>query len=416
MPFQNMDQGIKAIQAGNHEEGARLLRIALKDPQLTGKLRAVALVWLAETNPDRSFKIECYNNALTADPQNEDVRQRLALLLSPPPSQPNYAQSATFPTYPPIAGGDSRPTAPLNPIATEYAPPRLPTDTQPMQAISNPFEPPPQPYDSRPLVPQQAYTTPGFYRTVGVYGGPNGPGSGFFVTRDGLIATTRYVTGGIENVTIELVPGQHLPGRTVRAFPHSDLAFIRVNFVVSQLMTVTNIPHVPDNIPLTIVPHNGNTKRIMRRATRHQTPPHWFPTDLTTSPDAGGAPIFDDRSYLVGMMTKNASRTTGYLYALHISAIYQYVQQYIQETRIAPNRIYCPCCGYVSRAADYSAYYCENCGAILPYAEQLPRRPQDHTNALYGENMHSPCPNCQARVGYYNSKCLRCGYRLDRKG
>ncbi len=408
MSFQNLDQGIKSIQVGNYEEGARLLRIALKDDQLTGKLRAVALVWLAETNPDPAFKIQCYHEALAIDPQNEDVSQRLAVLLSPPQQPTPPAQPHAVPPQP-----DPRHATPNY---RAYQPPRLPTDTQPMQAISNPFEPPPQPLDSQPLVPQQAYNAPGFYRTVGIHGGPNGPGSGFFVARDGLIATTRYVTGGIENLTIELVPGQHIPGRTVRAFPHNDLAFVRVGLAVSQLMTVTNMPYVPDNIPLTVVPHNGNSRRTMRRATNHHNAPQWFPTDLTSLPDAGGAPIFDDRSYLVGMITQNASRTTGHLYALTISAIYQYVQHYIQETRAAPNRMYCPCCGYVSRAADYNAFYCENCGATLPYAEKVLRRPQSHTDPLYGENMHAPCPRCRARVGYHHNKCLRCGERLaDRR-
>src|SRR5690606_4284328 len=60
-------------------------------------------------------------------------------------------------------------------------------------------------------------------RSVGIVGGPNGKGSGLFVTRDGLIATTRYVVGSEESLTIQLASGQTLAGRVLRAFPQFDL-------------------------------------------------------------------------------------------------------------------------------------------------------------------------------------------------
>ena len=100
MPFRSMEQGIKAVQEGKLEEGARLLRIALRDEALSGKLRAVALTWLAETSTDPDHKTRCYKEALEADPGNTDVTQRMAYLLSsqlPPKQTPLPPQGFSMP-------------------------------------------------------------------------------------------------------------------------------------------------------------------------------------------------------------------------------------------------------------------------------------------------------------------------------
>src|SRR5262245_60485129 len=138
MPFRSMEQGIAAIQVGNLTEGARLLRIALKSDVLTGNLRAIACLWLAETSGDPDFKRTCYQDALTADPENQDARQRLAALLAAnlPPSPPTPAYTPTV--TPPVA---MMPAVPAAPVPGQPA------------------------YQTAPA---------GTYRIVGVIGGPNG--------------------------------------------------------------------------------------------------------------------------------------------------------------------------------------------------------------------------------------------------
>ncbi len=68
---------------------------------------------------------------------------------------------------------------------------------------------------------------------------------------------------------------------------------------------------------------------------------HWIPTTATRLIDAGGNPIFDDKNYLVGMMTKNTSRTSGHMFGVHVAAIRRMVEQYSREAQ-AEKRIYCP--------------------------------------------------------------------------
>jgi hypothetical protein len=361
MPFRSLEQGIAAIQQGHQDEGARLLRIALKSEGLQGSLRATAYLWLAETRSDRQEKIKCYNDALAADPENEHARQRLAQLLAP--------EAAAAPATPaPPEEDQGGPAIQHNPNAA--------------------------------------------YRTVGIIDGPNGPGTGFFVSRDGLIATTRFVVGGAESITIELEPGRRLIGDVVRSYPEIDLTLIHTGLMTNRLLTAINTPHLPEHTALTAIAHNGRAMSGERRATRSIIKPEWFPTTIAQVADAGGCPIFNSGNLLVGMLTRNANRTSAYVFGLHISAIYERIERYLQEINSGEKPAYCPSCGHRTRAGTAGGFYCESCGSVLPAARHSHRFPVPQMVSLYGENIHSPCPQCGSRAGFYNSQCLRCGHIL----
>jgi len=437
MSFQTMEQGIQAIQGGNREEGSRLLRIALKDEQLAPQARSVALLWLAETHDDPQFKINCYQQALAIDPGNQNAQQRLSYMMAaqlpqqqetpqeptPPPDQ----SAAPQPQPPNSMPGFNQPTQPQHgqPPAQQPQPPNSmpgfnqPTQPQPQPPNSMPgFNQPTNPPMGQSGIPSSAqlgppYAIQGTQRSVGIVGGSNGEGSGIIISQDGIIATTRYVVGGEEDVKVMLANGHRLPGKVLRSFPEFDLALVKVNAMASQLMPTNNNPHIPDHTPLLAIAHNGQGQRSQKRASKHQLAQHWIPTLIEQLQDAGGDPIFDDNNLLVGMLTRNASRANGYVYGLHISKIQQLLDGYRQEVRQqADNRVYCRHCGTSSRAAAYGGFYCETCGAVLPYAENMQRFPQPNTVALYGENIHRQCPKCSSQVGYYDSKCLRCGYDI----
>lgn len=387
MPLGSMEQGIKAIQAGNLTEGARLLKIALKDTtELTGRLRAVALTWLAETTTNRDQKITYYKEALAADPGNADVQQRMALVMALPPPPPLL-------------------DAPLPPAQTSY-----PITTAPSTLPQAPYMSPATALPGAPPV-----TTNLFFRTVGVMDGPNGPGTAFFVNQQGLLATTRFVVGGVEHLTIALEDGRTLPGRVVRSYPEFDVAIIQVDIQVSRLLPPSPSPTIPDNMALTAVAQNGQVMNGARAATKRDLAAHWFPTTIRKLADAGGNPIFDERNYLVGMLTRNMSRTSGYVFGLHIAKVYQCVDNYLQEIQLDSRRAYCPNCGYLSRAPSIGAFYCEACGGTLPYASEVARFPIPQAGAFYGENTHTPCKKCGSRLGYYNGRCLRCGAEAGKK-
>jgi hypothetical protein len=388
-----MEQGIAAIQVGNLTEGARLLRIALKSNMLTGSLRATACLWLAETNPDAEFKRTCYQDALAADPDNQDAKQRLATLLAsqlPPTPIPQPASAYT------------PPPAPLT-----YGPPAVAPGTGQLgSSTSVPGSGPSAP--AQPAAAGTIQPTP-TYQIAGVIGGPNGPGTAFFVMREGVLATTRYVVGGLEHVTIELENRRQLLGRVVRSYPEFDLAFVVVEQQVSDLMSISPLRQVPDHARLRAVSYGGQAASGKKRATKRILAAQWFPTDIRQPPDAGGNPVFDDNNYLLGMLTKNIDRSSGCVYGLHITAINRFVEQFRQEMNTNRKVVYCPGCGALSQAAAEGGYYCEICGSILPQSRNITRLPQPQFVGFYVVNDRITCTHSGANVGFHNGKCLRCG-------
>jgi hypothetical protein len=448
----NLEQGLQAVQRRQLDEAKRLLKFALKTDPLTPQERVQALVWLAECDNNPQFKVEQYEQALQIEPTNADVINRLSYWRTQlgaqapqqtntpsqgmPPVNPNQQQFQQG--YTPSQGMQV-----MNPSQQQfqqgYTPSQGMQPINPNQQFQQGFTPTggmppvnPQPFQQnyttdsmRPIQQQSIPQAAGYnqaalqiaqvQRSVGVLGGPNGRGTGFFVSRDGLIATTRYVVGGEERVTIELMGGQQLEGRVVRSFPDIDLAFIQVNAQLAHLMTIIQSPVLADNTALIAVTHTGDALRTSKRATKSALAPHWFPTIINHLLDAGGNPVFvDGQNTLVGMLTKNASRSNGYMYGLHIHKIYQMLEQFMQERQqsVGQSTAYCNSCGVQSHAPSYGGFFCENCGSTLAYAVDVRRYPQPNLSALYGENMQRPCPNCASQVGFYNGNCLRCGFAL----
>jgi hypothetical protein len=117
--------------------------------------------------------------------------------------------------------------------------------------------------------------------------------------------------------------------------------------------------------------------------------------------------MFDDRNYLVGMMTRNTSRTSAHLFGLHISMIRRVLDTYLREAR-AESRVYCPNCGNNSRAVGAGYFYCEACGGVTPAAQNVARYPIPQAEAFY-ESGRVRCTVCGSLAGIYNNACLRCG-------
>jgi hypothetical protein len=365
MTLQSLELGIQAVQAGQREEGARLLRIAVKSGELAPSLGAVAYLWLAETGDADSFKLDCYKNALALEPGNAEAQQRLTAVMA-----------SMLPSAKPA------PTPP-------------PTSMPEMSAAAAVMTPPARPVSR--------------YRLASVIGGANGPGTAFFVSTEGLLATTRYVVGGLERVTVELEPSVQVPAQVVRSFSDADLALLQLSSVAGELFPITPYPRVPEEAPLIAVGYNGQQLRGRQRPTRRVMAQHWIPTDYRTLPDAGGAPLFDGQNYLLGMMTKNSSRSSGYLFGVHISAIRRLTELYLSEIGGA-RRAYCSNCGSASRAFAAGYFYCEVCGSLSPQARNFARTPQADP---FAEVNPMRCSHCGAQVGFHNNRCLRCGRSPD---
>lgn len=367
MSHRTLEMGIAAVQKGSLPEGARLIRIAIKSGDLSPQMRAIAYLWLGETQSDPQQKRASYGEALAADPNNAEARARLASLLTQ--QLPSSSPARTTETHSAANVGDRTHAVTATP-------------------------------------PQDGGVNIADY-VAHVIGGPNGPGTAFFVAQDGLLATTRHVVGGLQQVTVELHIGRQLQGTVVRAYTDLDLTLIHVDHNPGALLPITPLPRVPDSTPLTIVTYNGEIIKSAERPTNRVLAAHWIPTSAAKLLDAGGNPIFDDRNYLVGMMTKNTSRTSGHMFALHIAAIRRMVDTFVREAR-AESRVYCPECGNASRAVGAGFFYCEQCGSTTPPARTMNRYPIPQADAYY-ETGRIRCTVCGSLAGQYNSICVRCG-------
>jgi hypothetical protein len=245
---------------------------------------------------------------------------------------------------------------------------------------------------------------------VTIIGGPNGTGTGFYPTAQPIIATTRHMTGGLERITIEFTPGKQAIGTVVRCFSDFDLALIRLDVPPPGMLPISPLPRLPDEAPFTIVGYGGQVMRGAQRPTRRVMATHWIPTNLSELPDAGGDPIFDDRNYLIGMMTRNTSRNSSHYFGLHISLIRQCIDTYLNEINTA-KVAYCPHCGSNSRAGGQGFFFCDVCGAVMPASANVARYPipqaESYYNPISARGIH--CTRCSAAVGFHNGVCLRCG-------
>lgn len=419
----NLEQGIQAIQQQDLAQGKRLLKIALKNDPLTQQERIHALTWLAETDPNPQFKVTQYQEAIKLDPTNQDIINRLSYWSQQiqQQNQTNTPSQGIQPVSPQQLFNQgltpSQGMQPINPQQQQVNQGLTPSQgMQPVnpQQLNQPFSPQ---MNQAPQANQNAtIRLENVQRTVGIHGGANGNGTGFFVTREGLIATTRHIVGGEREMIVQLLDGRQLHGRVVQSFPNFDLSLIQVDVQLEHLLGISQAPTIPDDMPIVAVTHSGEGIRSAKRRSMNEIDQHWFPTLINHMKDAGGNPIFDQQNMLVGMLTTNASRSNGYMYGLHIYKVYQCVDQHLHEKAQLQGQktVYCRDCGIISRAPSFGGYYCEHCGVTLPYAmaENVHRTPQPNLTQLYNENTQRPCPNCGSQVGFYERSCMRCGHRL----
>lgn len=389
--FRTLDQGIKALQAGNQDEGGRLIRLALRGAEITGSVRATAYNWLAEATNDPEQKIQAYQEALKVDPSNELAQYQLSRLYAPPAqTDSGNIKTVDVPSFLP----ESNPLVAPPPPAPVYQPSGV---TMHAQAPQTPSTPPP-------AAPAEAQNI----TTVGIGDGPNGPGSGFFIAQNGIIATTRHVVGALHNVTVHLDRYTQVAGRVIRSFPYLDIALVHVEYKPSALLSFSPYPYIAPNTPLKAQSFVGGWIYGNQRNTERQLAQHWFPTDILQVPDAGGNPVFNEQNQLVGMLTRNISSSSAYVYGVNLADVRRALETFMAEMQTERNRYYCVSCGYISVAAASGGHYCEGCGSTMAHApahRQLTAQGQ----AIYAERNATPCPHCGAHVGFYNHACLRCG-------
>ena len=176
----------------------------------------------------------------------------------------------------------------------------------------------------------------------------------------------------------------------MRSFPEYDLALIRTQLTVPYIRDMTLENAIAPETPLIADDYTEAEALGMVRPVKRPLPEGWFVTTFSeenVTPAFIGAPIMDQRpgefkGDLVGMLTRNAGKNSGYWYGLHVTMIRRKVEEYYAELRRMPNALYCGSCGSLSKAGSDGLYYCETCGALFPQYEKIPRHPHPR-GALY---------------------------------
>lgn len=124
-------------------------------------------------------------------------------------------------------------------------------------------------------------------------------GSGFFVSRDGLIVTCRHVVGGSQTVTIQRRDGSSLEGAVIATDPERDLALIKIpGSGYPALSLLQNEPAIGDEVIAIGTPEGvpWSVSKGIVSGLRSARTARLVQTDAAISPGSSGGPLIETRS------------------------------------------------------------------------------------------------------------------------
>ncbi|MGC4113296.1 MAG: serine protease [Myxococcales bacterium] len=134
-------------------------------------------------------------------------------------------------------------------------------------------------------------------------------GSGFFVTRDGLILTNAHVVEGKPKVEVVLRDGRRLPGTVVeKAADKIDLALVQIAVADAPVPARATLADVRIGSWVGSIGHgrgaiwtfnSGMVSNIYPEGADHPV----FQTQIPLNPGNSGGPIFDRQGRVVGIVT-----------------------------------------------------------------------------------------------------------------
>jgi serine protease Do len=148
----------------------------------------------------------------------------------------------------------------------------------------------------------------------------HGQGSGFIISRDGLILTNAHVVRDAQEVTVKLADRRELKAKVLGADPATDIAVLRVN--ATGLPTVKfgdpKALQVGDYVLAIGAPFGFDqsaTAGIVSAKGRSLPGDAYVPfiqTDAAVNPGNSGGPLFDAAGEVVGINAQIYSQTGGY--------------------------------------------------------------------------------------------------------
>ena len=135
-----------------------------------------------------------------------------------------------------------------------------------------------------------------------------GHGSGFIVSRSGLVLTNAHVVGtGDTPLQVELAEGRRVGGRVVRVDRETDVALVQLDAGTYRPAPVGTSPtlKVGDAVFAIGTPLNARFSRTVTKgvvsAFRTESGRRLIQSDVTIHPGSSGGPLLDDRGRAIGL-------------------------------------------------------------------------------------------------------------------
>ena len=197
-----------------------------------------------------------------------------------------------------------------------------------------------------------------FYEFFKPFMGPNaqkpvpmhGEGSGFIVSKDGLILTNAHVVRDAREVTVRLNDRREFTAKVVGIDTRSDVAVLKID--------ANNLPTVRTGAPASVEPgdwvlaigspfgfQNTVTAGIVSAKGRALPDENYVPfiqTDVAVNPGNSGGPLFNMNGEVVGINSQIYSRTGGYMglsFAIPIDVALHVKDEIVAHGRVTRGRL-----------------------------------------------------------------------------
>ncbi len=141
-------------------------------------------------------------------------------------------------------------------------------------------------------------------------------GSGFFVSKDGLILTNYHVVGPVKTVRIHLVSGIETTGAVLRINKKRDVALIQADFAKTPFLPIReDVPSVGDTVYAVGSPggisREGSVTRGVISAFRLKNDLSFLQSDVAVTHGSSGGPLIDKDGAVVAMTVAGDTKAAG---------------------------------------------------------------------------------------------------------